>query len=761
MDEQKIQSNLKKLLLVFLAICLLIGGVAQYLFRSVSDLYMQSVQGRLEERALQYKKSFLFKTNSDLQTLKAMACMLEDTIIESASAKAEDMQLSHLWDASRTAGFARLCYFDLYGEGLQLSSYQKIITLQTREETAEMQAVIQQALQGESLCSQAFYDPNLGYNTIGYATPVYANGGISGVLVCSVNTEDYADILSSIGSISDIGAIALVNDNGDVLASTRTHQTQGFYELEGSTYLSDSLSNKFMQALSGDESQFFEFDMNGISLYAYIMPMDVCSDNILIVDTDEGISNSVSRVVNYAHLTEILFAVTAVLFVLLVLYINRRHNLQLLQVAYHDKLTGAYNRYKFFQLLDQRRKKNAEYAVAAINIRKFKYINELFGAERSNQLLKDTCAILKRHMEQDEFFCRDTADIFALCLNTSDRDIVHKRLEAIFAALKDNGKSVHPTYPISYYGGCATTADCADKNNNEELMSHVMLAFKYAKQSQQATISFYDTKIHEKETMQNYIENRMELALENGEFQMFLQPKMDLHQNCLSGAEALVRWIVDGKQTIFPDQFIPIFERNGFCIQLDYYMVEQACKQIRAWMDAGLSPIPISVNQTKLLLYEQDYVERICAITQRYQVPSRYITLEILEGLALENPEQVCTHINRLHNHGFRISMDDFGTGYSSLTTLSLLPIDELKLDRSFLIQADQNTEHNRRKILEVVIEVAKRLHISTVAEGIETENHAELMREMGCDYGQGYYYSRPIPAAEFTDTFLQGDKTC
>ena len=761
MDEKKIQSNLKKLLIIFLAICLLIGGVAQYLFRSVSDLYIESVQGRLEERAHQYKNSFLFKTNSDLQTLRAMACMLEDTIEASASAKAAGERLAYLWDASRTAGFARLCYFNPYGEGMQLSSQGEVIALQTDEETAEMQSIIQQALQGETLCSQAFYDLSLGYNTIGYATPVYTNEEISGVLTCSVSTSSYADILSSINSVSDVGAVAVLSSSGDVLASTRTHQAQGFYQLSGSAYLDDESRNKFMQALSADETQFFEFDFHGTPAYACIMPMDMCSDKIVIVDTDKGMGDAVTGVVNYAHLIGILFAVTAILFVLAVLYITRRHNVQLRQVAYHDRLTGAYNRYKFFQLLDQRRKKPTEYAVAVINIRKFKYINELFGADRSNQLLKDICAVLKRHMEQGEFFCRDTADTFVLCLNTSDHDTVRKRLEVIFAALKDCEKSVHHTYPVSYYVGCATTEDCADKNNNEELMSHVMLALHYAKQSQQATISFYDAKIHEKEMLQNYIENHMEQALEHGEFQMFLQPKIDLRQKCLSSAEALVRWMVDGKQLIFPDQFIPIFEHNGFCIQLDYYMVEQACKQIRAWMDAGLSPLPISVNQTKLLLYEEDYVERICDITRRYEVPSRYITLEILESLALENPERVSARIDRLHSYGFRISMDDFGSGYSSLTTLSQIPIDELKLDRSFLIQGDQSTEHNRRKILEIVIEVAKRLHISTVAEGIETEGHEQLVREMGCDYGQGYYYSRPIPAAEFTDTFLQRSRTC
>ena len=241
----------------------------------------------------------------------------------------------------------------------------------------------------------------------------------------------------------------------------------------------------------------------------------------------------------------------------------------------------------------------------------------------------------------------------------------------------------------------------------------------------------------------------MEHALDSGEFQMFLQPKMDLNRGTLSGAEALVRWVADGKQTIFPDQFIPIFERNGFCIQLDYYMMEQACKQIRAWMDAGLSPVPISVNQTKLLLYEDDYVERICAITQRYGIPSRYITLEILEGLALENPEQVSVRIDRLHSYGFRISMDDFGTGYASLTTLSQLQIDELKLDRSFLVQADQSTESNRRKILEVVIEVAKRLHISTVQSRILQNT------SMVCVLTLSFRFNRVICAGLMPNRFI------
>lgn len=756
MDEQRIQASLKKLLAVFIIICLLLGGLGQYLFRSVSNLYLVSVQGRMEERALQYKKSFQFKMNSDLLMLRVMAHMVEDTIAESGSTEAAGSRLLYLWDASKTAEFGRLCYFMPNGEGMQLSSQRDVVELQTINEPIEMQTVIQKALKGKSVSSNAFYDSYLGYNVVSYATPIYYNSDIKGVLVCSINADSYEDILTSVSSVSNIGAVAVIDSDGKVLASTRTHQSQGFYNLNGSKYLTNGLYSKFMQALSANETRFFEFSFEDLPLYAFIMPMGISEYKIMIVDTDKGVSDAVSDVVNYAHLIAVLFAATSILFVMAVLYMNRRYNKQLLQVAYHDRLTGAYNRYKFFQLLDQRRKKNTEYTVAAINIRKFKYINELFSSVRSDRLLKDICAVLNRCIKSEEFFCRDTADTFLICLNTSDRDMANERLNAILEQLKDSNKSIHHTYPITFYGGCATLDDCVDKNSNEELMSHVMLALSYAKQSQQATVTFYDTKAHDRETLNNYIENRMEWALEHGEFQMFLQPKMDLRKNTIIGAEALVRWIIEGTNNISPNYFIPLFEQNGFCTKLDLYMVEQACKQIRKWIDAGISPIPISVNQTKLLLYEDDYVERICSITKKYDVPNKYITLEILEGLALENLEKVSVCIEKLHDQGFSISMDDFGTGYASLTTLSQLQIDELKLDRSFLMQADQNTERNRRKILEVVVEVAKRLNITTVAEGIETESHSQLMRDMHCDYGQGYFYSRPIPANEFTKKFLQ-----
>lgn len=206
---------------------------------------------------------------------------------------------------------------------------------------------------------------------------------------------------------------------------------------------------------------------------------------------------------------------------------------------------------------------------------------------------------------------------------------------------------------------------------------------------------------------------------------------------------------------IYPDQFIPLFENNGFCTKLDLYMVECACRQIREWLDQGKEPVGISVNQSKLLFYEKDYIEVMTELKERYEIPDQLITLEILEGLATENVGELNRKIGILRAQGFRISLDDFGSGYSSLNVLGNLRIDELKLDRGFLMEAADKKNTRFRTVMEEIVQLTKRLQISTVVEGVETEDNERFCREIGCDLGQGYYYSRPIPREEFNQKYM------
>ena len=208
---------------------------------------------------------------------------------------------------------------------------------------------------------------------------------------------------------------------------------------------------------------------------------------------------------------------------------------------------------------------------------------------------------------------------------------------------------------------------------------------------------------------------------------------------------------------IYPGQFIPIFEKNGFCSNLDLYMVEQVCRQIRAWIDEGTTPVPLSVNQSKLLFYEVDYIDKMKGLLEKYQVPGNLITLEILEGLAMGNIDELNEKILRLKELGFRISMDDFGSGYSSLNTLASLKIDEVKFDREFLLRLqERGMDYDRQVvIMSEIVELTKKLKISTVIEGVETQENEDLIKKLGCGYGQGYYYSRPVSVEEFSEKYV------
>ena len=185
-------------------------------------------------------------------------------------------------------------------------------------------------------------------------------------------------------------------------------------------------------------------------------------------------------------------------------------------------------------------------------------------------------------------------------------------------------------------------------------------------------------------------------------------------------------------------------------------MVKAVCHQRRTWMDQGLSPIPISINQSRLLFCEAGYADTLKELITRYQVPARLLVLEIWEGLAMENPDDFNTRIDQLHAAGFKVSMDDFGSGYSSLNILCQIRIDELKIDQGFLRQASDRKDDRHWVILEQIVLLAQRLKIPTVVEGVETQQNEERIRKLGCDLGQGYYYSKPISTAEFTEKYLK-----
>ena len=546
---------------------------------------------------------------------------------------------------------------------------------------------------------------------------------VEGVLTASVSTDVFLDILQDDTILGRTGYVHLISDSGKVLVrSSNRIVSEDLDTIYDNGYILPEEKEEISRAMAEGEVCLSSFTYEGSTYQVLLEPVGVNGWYLFCVQTMQGASRSV-----YDLMTNM-------------------------------RLISAYNRRRFEYEIGPLIKKSCEYSIAALNVRQFKFINEIFGSRAADELLCHIRKVIAENVRAGEYYCRSSEDLFYLFLRDTDRTAIRERIKKIIdgaAACRFGGRG---DYEILMYCGVVIGSELAEEDPDvQKSMTHVRFALDTARTSLKNNIWFYDTELHETEILENYIETHMNQALENREFKMFLQPKVDLQTGAVGGAEALVRWVPDTGNMIRPDQFIPVFEKNGFCSSLDMYMAEQACGQIRRWIDAGLCPVPISVNQSRLLFYETDYIDRMRELLDRYRIPGHMITLEILEGLAAENAGVLNEKILRLKELGLRISMDDFGSGYSSLNTLAGLKIDELKFDRDFLLRLDDKEVDRSRQlvIMNEIVELTKKLNIRTVAEGVETKEHEELIRSFGCGYGQGYYYGRPVSAEVFSEKYL------
>ena len=282
----------------------------------------------------------------------------------------------------------------------------------------------------------------------------------------------------------------------------------------------------------------------------------------------------------------------------------------------------------------------------------------------------------------------------------------------------------------------------------DHMYDRANLAAKHCKGNYIRNYAFYTRQMSQEIEKEQRIVNSMKSALENHEFVVFYQPKYGLSDNQIAGAEALVRWKHPERGMISPGEFIPVFERNGFITKLDYYVWEQTCIQLRKWMDEGKNPLPISVNLSRVSLYNKDIVNVICNLVDSYRIPRRLFQVELTESAYNTNPKAVQDMMQRLREEGFYILMDDFGSGYSSLNVLKDIVVDVLKMDMKFF--AGDDREGRGENIMAAVIRMAKWLNMPVVAEGVERIEQVEFLRSIGCEYVQGYYFAKPMPVEEY-----------
>ncbi len=411
---------------------------------------------------------------------------------------------------------------------------------------------------------------------------------------------------------------------------------------------------------------------------------------------------------------------------------------------YTDSITGHDTFETFLENYESVMKDTASgHALISLDVDRFKAVNDTFGFEGGNDIIRQLSDIIKRNIGKNDFFMRSTGDLFYILAVYDDNSELMELCERIFSDVEYQITSIKLTLAVGIY-------IIDDANINVRVAAdRADMARESTKGRKESRYVFFDSSMLRKIRREKKIEDIMEDSLALGEFIVYLQPKFGLgDQNNVVGAEALVRWQHDGK-LIPPGEFIPLFEKNGFVNKIDYYMFEEVCKLQKKYLSMGHEPKIISVNMSRTHIHQPGFVSELAGMCEKYRVDTKYFEIEITESAAFEDIDVLCEVFRKIKGYGFHVSIDDFGTGYSSLNMLKDLPVDVLKIDRSFLTEnADEH--ENASIIIGCVVSLASSLGIRTICEGIETKEQAALLTKLGCNMAQGFYFARPMPVKDY-----------
>ncbi len=421
------------------------------------------------------------------------------------------------------------------------------------------------------------------------------------------------------------------------------------------------------------------------------------------------------------------------------------------QQAKYDTLTGLANRSllneRLHQAITAASSNGTRLAVVFVDLDRFKFINDSLGHHVGDELLRAIASRLKANMHEGDTVARLGGDEFVLLINRQrDPNEVALILERMLADISQPWSIPQGDFAFTCSMGVALFPD--DGDSAETLLKHADSAMYRAKETGRNNFQFFTAELNAAITERLDLENKLRRALERQQFELNYQPRIDMRTGEIVGAEALIRWHVSEEETIAPSRFIPIAEETGLISPIGKWVLKTACMQNKTWQRSGLPAFVVSVNVSARQVHQDDLVQTISEVLRETGLDAKYLEIELTESAVMHDAEQFVATLNELNDLGVQIAIDDFGTGYSSLSYLKRFPVDRLKVDRSFV--QDIATDADDATIVRAIIALGHNLGLKVVAEGVETEQQLQFLRDNNCDELQGYLYGHPLAAEEF-----------
>lgn len=448
-------------------------------------------------------------------------------------------------------------------------------------------------------------------------------------------------------------------------------------------------------------------------------------------------------------------------------WIKKQHTQELMQteaiMSYllrYDRITNLPNRFLleelFQELVIQNEATRQPIPILSLGLEKLKELHNTLSTASCNALLQSIAERLKNRLGQEDTIAQISPDRFIILLPTTYQtqevsQVAERLLDAISSPfpIGSHEISLSARIGIAFFG--------RDGRDLDTLIQHASAAMEDAEKTGKLRYKFYLASIGDKSKAALLLEQELRQGIERGEFQLYYQPKVNMLTGKIDGAEALVRWCHPKRGFVSPGEFIPLAEKTGLIVPLGEWVLRSACAQARVWQDAGFYPLRVAVNLSGHQFNENevDLYHLVMDILRETGLDSSYLELELTESILMENPKAAILTLHKLKSLGIRISIDDFGTGYSSLSYLSQFPFDVLKIDRSFICQLQEDDKN--RAITIAILEMAHRLNLKIVAEGVETKSQLAFLEEHQCDEIQGYWFSPPLSAKDFSDLLHSG----